>query len=179
VCEELPAESLDQGITRSLANVGFPGRRIGMKPGAHQAGTRVEQLSPDLAQRLERLSCNSRHLRPGLHHRREELSVDRSGIGFRLPEQPRRLVDQLVVVADQQQLLLDTEGERRLGAEVVLPKAWGRLAKHHAGFPSVSQGVTRVTIGKPGRLKMGSGLVGEELRDEPGAGQGSRVRIWS
>src|SRR5215208_2524063 len=33
---------LDQGITRSLADVGFPGRRVGMEPGAHQAGARVE-----------------------------------------------------------------------------------------------------------------------------------------
>jgi hypothetical protein len=33
---------LDQGITRSLADVGFPRRRIGMEPGAHQANARVE-----------------------------------------------------------------------------------------------------------------------------------------
>jgi hypothetical protein len=119
---------LDQGITRGLAHVGFPGQSLGVEPGAHQAGARAEQLSPNLAQRLERLPCTSRDLRLRFHHCLEELSVDRSGIGFGLPEHSRRLVDQLVVVADQQQLLLDTKGERRLGAEVVLPKIWGRVA---------------------------------------------------
>ena len=36
-------------------NARFPRRRIGMEPGAHQAGARVEQLSPDLSQIIERL----------------------------------------------------------------------------------------------------------------------------
>src|SRR5215207_485271 len=103
-----------------------------MEPGAHQAGARVEQLSPDLSQIIERLSGIHRYLRPGLQHRLEELAVDFSRVGFCLVEQPRSLVDQLVSVPDQQQLLLDPEREWRLCAEVVLPEVLSCVGELHA-----------------------------------------------
>lgn len=131
---------LDQRIARRLIDVGFPRRRGRMHADAHELGARPEHLPTDLAKRRNRLGGVGRDLRPALHHRLEQLAANVAFVGIGLAKDVRTSIQQLVVLADQQQFLLDAECEWRLGAELRLPETvhLGRSVTAH--LPTVLDG---------------------------------------
>src|SRR4051794_10434307 len=106
-----------------------------MNARAHQTGTRLSELPANLPERRDRLPCVPRDLRPGFHHRLEQLAVDISFIGIGIANDLSAPVSQLVVGPNQQQLLLDAEPECRLAAEVALPEVCGRGPESHVETP--------------------------------------------